>query len=258
MPSHSAALSHPTPSLPAQLSLPALSPRSVLLSTLLGINPPRLRAAKLLAMAELFGVDDADALTALARMEADGDVSLENGRYRLAPRFAARQRRQEQSRVDPRQPWNGRWSMAVLDRDVANPPDELRRSLAALHYGEWRPGVWLRPDNLGPRSTPMLRRQWPAWSAELPHGVDGRALVRRLWDLDGWAAQANGLLAAMPVSLDIATRFAVAVAATMHLLADPLLPDGLSPAGWPAAALRREFAAFAGELEAELALFLRG
>lgn len=243
------------------LDLPPLGVRSVVLSTLLGCNPPRLRAAKLIAMAGLFGFSPAEAESALAAAVDAGDVTLENDRYRLGTRLARRQRRQEQTRTDPRLPWNGRWAMIVVDAGVEDSSDtagELRRELLGLQFGCWREGVWLRPDNLGLRHVPALRRRATTWVADAPNDLDGRSVVARLWDLDAWARRADLLLEALPGALDLADRLPIAIATMAHLTNDPLLPDGLSPKGWPSASLRKEFARCAPELETELAQFLRG
>jgi phenylacetic acid degradation operon negative regulatory protein len=249
----------PSPDPNSAAADPPLGPRSVLLSTLLGVRPPRLRRSHLLAMAELFGVDEAAADAALAELLAAGDVTLENGRYRLGTRLTRRQRHQEQVRTDPRQRWNGRWSLAVVDPTVEEAEaDEVRRALAGLAYARWREGVWLRPDNLGLRYATVLQRTCTVWTSEAPSGLDGRVLAARLWDLDGWADRARTLLDRLAEPLDTDGRFLVAVRTQHHLLRDPLLPDGLFPAGWPAQPLRIAYDRFATDLETELASFLRG
>lgn len=226
----------------------------------MGSNPPRLREAKLLAMADLFGIEAPTALLALERLVATGDISFENGRYRLSARLAQRQRHQDQSRRDLRQPWSGRWSMAIVDPEVRAAPDrtDLRKAMAELRYGWWRDGVWLRPDNLGLRYSPVLDARCTTWVADTPGGLDSRQLAAKLWDLDAWATRATALIASFSLTLQLADRFMVGTAAVRHLVTDPLLPDGLAPAGWPASALRREFATFAVDLQGELVSFLRG
>jgi phenylacetic acid degradation operon negative regulatory protein len=77
---------------------------------------------------------------------------------------------------------------------------------------------------------------------------DPEELAGRLWDLPGWAAGAQDLLAAMDAGADVPTRFAVAAGMVRHLLADPVLPAQLLPARWPAQRLRDEYARFATEL----------
>ena len=73
-------------------------------------------------------------------------------------------------------------------------------------------------------------------------------MARAVWDLDGWAASATGLLdelapppGAASTTSDataLADGFVVAAAVLRHLQADPLLPPDLLPDGWPGAALR--------------------
>lgn len=243
----------------SDLGLRPLTARSVLLSALLGTNPPRLTAAKLVTVADLFGISEGAARTALSRMTANGDVSLENGRYRLSSRLSQRQRRQDLSRGELRQPWSGRWIMAVVEPAPRSAADRssLRRSMLELRLGEWREGVWLRPDNLGPRYSSALQQQCTMWTADTAPDTNRQAVVARLWDLDSWAARAQALMAVFPEIDGIADRFTVAAATLRHLLSDPLLPDGLCPPGWPSSTLRQRFTSFYADLQTELLSVLR-
>lgn len=248
-----------TPSRKTSLGLQPLTARSALLSALLGTNPPRLAAAKLVAVAEVFGISEGAARTALSRLTAAGDVTLENGRYRLSPRLADRQRRQDQSRGELRQPWNGRWVLAVVGPQTRAAPERaaLRRAMAEQRLGEWREGVWLRPDNLGPLRPLIVEQQCTVWSADAPAGLDRKAIAAQLWDLDAWAERARDLVGAFTDTDPIADRFMIAAATLRHLLGDPLLPDGLAPDGWPATLLRQRFATYYQGLQTELAHLLR-
>lgn len=248
-----------TQSRKATLGLRPLTARSALLSALLGTNPPRLPVAKLVAVAELFGISEGAARTALSRMTAAGDVSLENGWYRLSPRLMDRQRRQDQSRGELRQPWNGRWVIAVVGPQSRAPADRaaLRRAMHEQRLGQWREGVWLRPDNLGPRRGPTIERQCTVWIADAPAQPPHRQIVARLWDLEAWAERAHDLVDAFVGPDEVADRFMIAAATLRHLLGDPLLPDGLAPDGWPAALLRQRFTTYYQHLQSELAHFLR-
>ncbi len=60
-----------------ELGLRPLTTRSVLLSTLLGAHPPRLRARHLVRVGRLFGIAEGTVRVALSRMVADGDVVQE-------------------------------------------------------------------------------------------------------------------------------------------------------------------------------------
>ncbi|HWE70275.1 MAG TPA: hypothetical protein VG205_07915, partial [Acidimicrobiales bacterium] len=76
-----------------------MTARSVLASTLLGVDPPELPVAYLVHVAGLFGINDNRARVALSRMLASGEASTDGaGRYRLAGRLLDRQERQLASR----------------------------------------------------------------------------------------------------------------------------------------------------------------
>jgi phenylacetic acid degradation operon negative regulatory protein len=171
-----------------------------------------------------------------------------------------RQRRQDGSRTDRRRPWNGRWTMVVVNPapEPQADPVELAGALAELRFGLWRDGVWLRPDNLGPRRHLLVERHCTVWNAGAPDELDGRRLAARLWDLDGWATRARCCLQAFPLAVRADDRFRLAAAVMLHLQRDPLLPDGLIPSDWPGPELRRSFDCFARELQVELGAFLRG
>lgn len=248
-----------TQSRKATLGPRPLTARSALLSALLGTSPPRLPVSKLVAVAELFGISEGAARTALSRMTAAGDVSLENGRYRLSPRLMDRQRRQDQSRGELRQPWNGRWVIAIVGPQprAAAERTALRRAMHEQRLGQWREGVWLRPDNLGPRRSPTIERQCTVWIADAPAQPPQRQIVARLWDLEAWAERARDLVDAFAGPDQVADRFMIAAATLRHLLGDPLLPDGLAPDDWPAALLRQRFTSYYQDLQTELAHFLR-
>ncbi|MCU1375406.1 MAG: PaaX protein C-domain protein, partial [Actinomycetia bacterium] len=97
-----------------ELDLRPLPARSVLLSTLLGLDPPALPTARLVATARLFGIEEGTARVALSRMVAAGEVEPDDGRYRLAGRLLERQRRQASARHPPAHDWDGRWHLAVV------------------------------------------------------------------------------------------------------------------------------------------------
>ena len=75
-------------------TLPSITPltaRSVALSTLLGYHPPALPISALVKVGELFGIADRATRVALTRMVKDGDVTVDNGVYRLSERLLRRQ-----------------------------------------------------------------------------------------------------------------------------------------------------------------------
>jgi phenylacetic acid degradation operon negative regulatory protein len=217
-----------------------LTARSVLLSTLLGLDPPVLPVGRLVETASLFGIADGAARTALSRMVGAGEVVADDGRYRLAGRLLDRQRRQGEGRRPRTTRWNGRWRMAVVTADRRSAADraDLRAALTRLRLAEWREGVWLRPDNLdiAPSGVSAAHCSWLV--ADLDHAPDG------LWDLDGWTKEARDLLdelATAPTIDDLAPGFVLSAAVLRHLAADPLLPPALLPADWPGADLRATY-----------------
>ena len=75
-------------------------------------------------------------------------------------------------------------------------------------------------------------------------------LAARLWDLAGWAGQAQllqGRLGQVVTRLEagdttaLGPGFVLSADALRHLQADPLLPPALLPARWPGDALRADY-----------------
>jgi phenylacetic acid degradation operon negative regulatory protein len=231
-----------------ELDLRPLTARSVLLSTLLGLDPPALATARLVATARLFGIEEGTARVALSRMVAAGEMEAGNGGYRLAGRLLERQRRQTSGRRPPDGPWDGGWHLAVVTaaRRPAADRADLRGALAGGRLAEWREGVWTRPDNLPAPGLPEHVVDHCTWLTAVPD-ADAAALAARLWPLDGWAATARALLArlgdaAAPLDAGdtsaLAPGFVLSAAVLRHLAGDPLLPVALLPARWPGSELR--------------------
>ena len=218
------------------MSLPrnTLTARSVLLSVLLGTDPPRLPVQVLVRTTELFGIAEGTTRTALSRMATAGEVVADDGSYALAGRLLARQARQTASRAAHTSPrWDGGWTQAVVGshgrRRAASDRAAVRSALTGARLAELREGVWLRPDNLGehPDADADADADGDAdgdpgtpggpGSAGAPGGREGAGgpggdevqwfrtfpaedaleLAGRLWDLDGWAARASELQAEM-------------------------------------------------------------
>ena len=219
----------------------ALTARSVLASTLLGLDPPVLPVGRLVATAGLFGIAENTARTALSRMASAGEVVAEEGRYRLTGRLLDRQRRQDEGRRPRLRRWNGRWRMAIITTDRRTPAEraDLRAALTRLRMAEWREGVWVRPDNLDLEPTGLSAEHCSWLTAEVDDAPD-------LWDLDGWAEDAHELLDELrelpPDAL--ADGFVLSAAVLRHLAADPLLPPAMLPADWPGDELRTTYDAW--------------
>lgn len=229
-----------------------LTARSVVASTLLGTEPPVLPGRVLVRAAALFGISEGATRVALSRMVSGGEVSTDDGLYRLTgPRLLNRQARQTASRRAVTKRWRGRWVLAIVTaerRDPA-PRSELRDTLGAARLAELREGVWTRPDNIDVA--------WPDVVTE--HGTIvtdaamDTSLASVLWDLDAWSAHATALredMAELVRPLDdgdttaLAAGFVTSAAVLRHLQADPLLPAALLPGDWPGAALRAQYDRF--------------
>jgi phenylacetic acid degradation operon negative regulatory protein len=242
-----------TPDVLAALGLRPLSARSVVASVLLGTHPPRLSTAALVELCRRFGISPGTTRVALSRMVGAGELAAEDGHYRLVGEgLLSRQRTQDDALDPPAAPWSGVWRMAVVVSAgrAAAERVELRRALADARFAQWREGVFLRPDNLGP--TTPLETEPLRWLTVVP-GDDPVALAGELWDLPAWAARGEVLLAAGPgepghlVAEDpewAAAVFAAAAATLRHLRTDPLLPAALLPPGWPADRLRARYASY--------------
>jgi phenylacetic acid degradation operon negative regulatory protein len=203
--------------------------------------------------AELFGISEGTTRVALSRLAADGDVVAEDAGYRLSGRLVSRQERQDESRHPPSRPWRGGWELAIATAGAAVSAAEraaLGAELARLRLAELSVGVWARPDN--------LRRPWPdglsprVWRFEARLG-DGPhpspvELASRMWDLTGWAARGDRLIAALEAGPDPAHGFMVAAAIVRHLQDDPVLPPALLPGDWPGTRLRKAYAVYEREL----------
>lgn len=231
-----------------------LTARSVLASVLLGTDGAWLPTPRLVRTAELFGISEGTARTALSRMSSAGEVEGVEGGYRLAGRLVARQDRQAASRSAVTRPWDGTWELAMVHRGAGRPADAralLRDALGQMRFGELREGVWARPANLDPERSPDAARvvgQWCQWwvGAE----PDPEPDVDELFRVDDWQVAAEELEAEMAVLLPrleaedhqaLAPGFVLSAAVLRHLQADPLLPPDLLPEDWLGAELRTRY-----------------
>lgn len=223
----------------------ALSARSVLASALLGSRHGALPVARLVRVAELFGISDNAARVALSRMVANGELTTVDGRYVLAGHLQERRGRQARGRSGPPADWDGRWWLVSIQpgpRAAAQRADH-RRALTAGGLAELRDGLWVRPANIDIVPFDFASRARAEW-------VDHPPSVAELWDLVGWAADARELLSELRATrrtLDrrdpapLADGFVLSAAVLRHLSADPLLPASLLPRHWPGDRLRTAY-----------------
>lgn len=247
-----------------------LTARSVLASVLLGTDPPWLPTARLVRTAELFGISEGTARTALSRMATAGEAEADDGGYRLVGRLAARRDRQAASRAAATLPWDGTWELVVVDGDGRRPAAAraaLRDALRQLRFAELREGVWTRPTNLPADRTPAAAEVVDAWcqrwrGAEPSGDVD----LAALFDLAGWQVGAELLQAEVDALLPrleagdvdaLAAGFVTSAAVLRHLQHDPLLPDVLLPPAWPGEAFRAAYDRYDAAYRAVLRTWLR-
>jgi phenylacetic acid degradation operon negative regulatory protein len=121
---------------------PPLTARSVLLSALLGTEPPEMPVGQLVAVAALFGITENSARVALSRMAGAGDVAAIDGTYRLTGRLLDRQASQRASRTPALRRWDGRWTLVALVTPGADAAERAfaRTALLAAHLAEQRGG----------------------------------------------------------------------------------------------------------------------
>jgi phenylacetic acid degradation operon negative regulatory protein len=234
----------------------ALTARSVVASTLLGVDPPRLSTLALVRSGELFGLSEGATRTALSRMVAAGDIEPEGDGYRLAGELLERHVRQQAARAPAARAWDGTWVLALVaaERRPAAERARLRQAMRRLRFAEVREGCWARPDDLdrdrSPAERSVIRAQCTLVRGARPEDV---ALFVAAFEPEAWAATAHELSAAMTAGLPaleaedvgfLAEAFVLDAAVVRHLLADPLLPAELAPAGWPAGELREVFTRF--------------
>gem|GEM_PF-231064 len=206
----------------------------------------------LIASADIFGLAQNNVRVALSRLVASGVVeATERGEYRLGPPASHLQARIASWRhVDSRLvAWDGSW-IGVY----AATPSRLRnaskhrqqKALEGNGFKQYRPGLFLRPDNLA-GGVPAMR------SALLAYGLDPSAPVfridqlddrtvgnaRRLWNCaairrgynDNLRAlkRSRARLATIPLRSAMAESFLVGGSVIRSLVLDPLLPDTLVP-----------------------------
>lgn len=234
-----------------ELGVRPFNARSLVLSVLLGQQPPELPTRSLVALAELFAIAPGTMRTALSRMITAGDLETSDGTYRLAGRQLERKAAQDAGRRPAPERWDGSWWLAVVTEERRSVGDRrtFRSHMANLRMGELRPDTWLRPANLdGPTGDDGL--------AVVRGPLDGAGpsdLARRLWPLGEFATMADDLLR----RLDEATPELVqgrpeALASTINLSAvvvrflraEPLLPPSLTPQPWPPDELRARYRDF--------------
>lgn len=218
----------------------SVSTRSALLTLLIG--GPRdvgvLEAAQLVTFAEAIGINESTARVALSRMVSSGDLLRGDDGYALSERLAARRTRQRAALDPALRKWRGDWELVVVTQTGRAAADRaaLRNQLIGLRLAELREGVWMRPDNLKREWEDDAVRRLVTRPVDDPHELAGS-----LWDLTAWVTRGEEILGAIEDARSQADRFAACVAGVRHLLTDPVLPEELRPAAWPAPRIRAAY-----------------
>ncbi len=210
----------------------------------------------LVALAGRFGVAEGTARVAMSRMVERGELHNDGGTYSLAGHLLQRQQRQDRARAPRTRSWDGDWEQAVVVGSGASGArrQERRSALVGLKLAELREGVWLRPANLDPArlGDELSLGADVLWATTRPR-TDPARLAAELWDLDAWAHRARDLtdaIGATSQGLDaddddmLAPGFDLSAAVLRHFVADPELPEQLTPPDWPAAGLRQAYEEF--------------
>ena len=219
------------------VELDPLSPRSIVLSVLLGTHPPSMPVGRLLDFTSLFGISAGTTRTALSRMVTQGELANDEGVYRLSGRLLERQAQQDAGRQERPTTWDGTWwFVAVLaDRRSVAARRAFRSRATGARLGELRPDTWLRPANIDVPAdlADALMTRGPLVSG------DDVALVRRLWDLDTIDATARSLGSALrststELGVDapdsaLTDAFVQLAACQRFLRTEPQLPESLDP-----------------------------
>ncbi|HSV38223.1 MAG TPA: PaaX domain-containing protein, C- domain protein [Nocardioidaceae bacterium] len=217
-----------------------ISTRSALLTLLIGgpLDVDGLEGAQLVRFGEGLGISESTVRVALSRMLTSGDLVREGSTYLLSDRLRTRRDRQRAVLQPTVKRWRGDWELVVVTQTGRSAADRaaLREQLSTLRLAELREGVWMRPDNLS--------RSWDDEAVErlvVRAPDDPARLVEALWDLTGWVARGDEILAAVDNAPNYGARFAACVAGVRHLMTDPALPAELRPREWPAAPIRAAY-----------------
>jgi len=242
-------------------ALRPLSPRSIVLSVLLGSHPPQMPVGRILEFTSLFDLADGTVRTALSRMVANGDLVNDEGTYRLTDRLIARQVQQDAGRTDPPDVWDGTWwTLTVLaERRSMADRRAFRSEMVGARLGELRPDLWMRPANR------PIRVEVPDVMLTRGRVVAGdeQRLVTQLWDLADLASQAQVHQRALDATAErlgddddraLAEAFVALASAQRFLRTEPQLPAELAP-DTTGAAVRARYAEVVEHFQQRLARF---
>jgi len=230
---------------------PVLSPRRLVLD-LLDADPESMgNTPGLLAAGQVFGFSANQMRVALSRLLAAGLLRKpRRGRYALSGEGAALREEIQGWRgiEDRRTDWCGAWCAVLVANVAAESSAQARRHTRALQLRglrRWRPGLWVRPDNLvgglerltaelsqlgldGQQGSFLITGADPACSGELAALWDAPHIEeeyrRRLADIE----EACTRLRAGTGAEHLVETITLGSDTIRFLLKDPLLPEALA------------------------------
>ena len=229
-----------------------MSARMLILDLLDTGAPPAFTVAELVRAGAAFGIEAPGIRTALTRLKSEGRVqAIARGRYTIGANAEVLKQRilGWRTRLDRRQPWEGRWLVAVAGPQERADRTTWRRTLRALDlegFAEADANIWVRPDNLergaaGMRQDLIELDAAPSLFVVEASGLDAArdARFRTLWQGEALRASHQRLAARLDesaASID-ESRLPAAAAETLLLgrqairaiMRDPLLPERLCP-----------------------------
>lgn len=236
--------------LTATLTGTSLSPRRLILD-LLDADPVAMASSRrLLAAGSIFQFSNNQMRVALSRLVADGLlINPSRGHYQLSTRSEALRAEIQHWRDRDNQlvKWDGDWLAVACGNLAAEGSTQFRRQQRALSLRgmqRWRPGIWVRPNNLR-GGLEQLTADLQALELD---AVQGSFLIRdadsacqqelsTLWDQlslnKAYRRRLTQLRAANerltePLPTLLAETIEIGSDTVRFLLMDPLLPEGMT------------------------------
>lgn len=227
--------------LASRIVMDGLTARSLVMALLVCEPVASVPAREFARAGERLGLEKTAVRMALSRLALSGEIGRDDGHYWLPADHPEHARWREAVGPPRVEAWEGTWVSVAFTARCA--PGGERGSwhdlMGGLRLAELHTGLWLRPDNLVHIWPDDVRKQARMFSAVLDG--DPHELVASLWDLPAWARRARALQTLVRSS-DPVVRVAACGLAVQHLGSDPLLPEELCPAAWPAYGLRQALA----------------
>jgi phenylacetic acid degradation operon negative regulatory protein len=217
----------------------------------------RVRLRALVALLDCFGIPEATARVAAARLRKEGWLTADReGReatYALTA-LAWQMLDEGRTRIFQRMsgPWDGQWHMLIYQVPETERAlrEQLRRHLAWLGFGPLAPSVWLSPYDrtkqvLGHFAASSAALQLDTFRSRSAGDEADRSIAARAWDLDGLDRDYRDLLGRYAPRLAeyragglddraaLVERMRLVYDYRHFPFRDPDLPPELLPGDWP-------------------------